>query len=370
MYLPVNTNEPGRYDRARVARVTVLEEEVKRLALPPIRWRKLKALLTAIEMQIEDAGDSAKVNRLLLDALRAGIRHQVGAEQGAAALAAVDLFAAEEAARLEEIARFTGWQDAEPPADPAWFTYEREALLDALERAGEQLPPALVERARGLGSRFTPALIEMALNESFYGAPETSAALWAPIHAIRILGDLAAVEAAEPLLALFGWEDDWLDELLDDAYAGFGGAALEPLRGLLSDSSQDLFTRARASSALRAVAERHPHLRDEVVAALVTRLDDSTARGTEAPALNGFVIDALLRLKERDAAPAILRAIEAGHVDVTIVDGDHVRRELGLPTLPHATPAGAFRLPAAPRLGRNQPCPCGSSLKYKRCCGR
>ena len=26
--------------------------------------------------------------------------------------------------------------------------------------------------------------------------------------------------------------------------------------------------------------------------------------------------------------------------------------------------------PPAPRVGRNDPCPCGSGLKYKKCCGR
>lgn len=26
--------------------------------------------------------------------------------------------------------------------------------------------------------------------------------------------------------------------------------------------------------------------------------------------------------------------------------------------------------PPAPKVGRNDPCPCGSGLKYKKCCGR
>ncbi|MBD3334727.1 MAG: hypothetical protein GF355_04370, partial [Candidatus Eisenbacteria bacterium] len=25
---------------------------------------------------------------------------------------------------------------------------------------------------------------------------------------------------------------------------------------------------------------------------------------------------------------------------------------------------------AQPKVGRNDPCPCGSGLKYKKCCGR
>lgn len=31
---------------------------------------------------------------------------------------------------------------------------------------------------------------------------------------------------------------------------------------------------------------------------------------------------------------------------------------------------GAPSVPPAPKVGRNDPCPCGSGLKYKRCCGK
>lgn len=38
----------------------------------------------------------------------------------------------------------------------------------------------------------------------------------------------------------------------------------------------------------------------------------------------------------------------------------------GLPAMTAARRQG--RMPAKP--GRNAPCPCGSGLKYKRCCGK
>ena len=37
--------------------------------------------------------------------------------------------------------------------------------------------------------------------------------------------------------------------------------------------------------------------------------------------------------------------------------------------MPMAPQAPAAR-PAAPAVGRNDPCPCGSGKKYKKCCGR
>ncbi len=32
-------------------------------------------------------------------------------------------------------------------------------------------------------------------------------------------------------------------------------------------------------------------------------------------------------------------------------------------------PANRARRPGGKKVGRNEPCPCGSGLKYKRCCG-
>jgi uncharacterized protein len=43
-------------------------------------------------------------------------------------------------------------------------------------------------------------------------------------------------------------------------------------------------------------------------------------------------------------------------------------RELGLPA-PQPLAAEAPRAPAPARPGRNDPCPCGSGKKYKKCCG-
>jgi preprotein translocase subunit SecA len=38
---------------------------------------------------------------------------------------------------------------------------------------------------------------------------------------------------------------------------------------------------------------------------------------------------------------------------------------------PASAPAAASSAPmrSAPRVGRNDPCPCGSGQKYKKCCG-
>ncbi|MBN2004568.1 MAG: SEC-C domain-containing protein [Anaerolineae bacterium] len=95
--------EPTRYDRERVARLRPLTEAVARLRLPLIRQRKLNGILNALEMQIEDGGDSSEVNQHLVAALRAALLHQVTEREARPALKALDAFAQSEAQRWEQV---------------------------------------------------------------------------------------------------------------------------------------------------------------------------------------------------------------------------------------------------------------------------
>jgi tetratricopeptide (TPR) repeat protein len=61
------------------------------------------SILSALEVQIEDGGDSTEVNDLLLAALRMAILHQVGQEQAKPALSAIDVFAAQERLRWQQV---------------------------------------------------------------------------------------------------------------------------------------------------------------------------------------------------------------------------------------------------------------------------
>lgn len=85
-------NEPGRYDYARVAQIEPIEAAIDKLKLPPVRSRLLRGLLNALELQLELGGDSPEVNRLLIEALRAGVRHQVGERKAQPVLRALEVF--------------------------------------------------------------------------------------------------------------------------------------------------------------------------------------------------------------------------------------------------------------------------------------
>ena len=97
------SNEPTRYDEARVAQLKPIKIELKKLGLPLIRFRKLNGILSALEMQIEDGGDSPQVNALLLEALREGVKHQVDERRARAAMRAIDAFHYGEIKRWKQV---------------------------------------------------------------------------------------------------------------------------------------------------------------------------------------------------------------------------------------------------------------------------
>jgi len=123
------SNEPTRYDEARVAQLKPIKIELNKLGLPLVRFRKLNGILNALEMQIEDGGDSPQVNALLLEALREGVKHQVGKRRASAAMRAIDAFHYGEIKRWKQVKA-----GALPPIELA-----PEEQLDDLMQDGYEL---------------------------------------------------------------------------------------------------------------------------------------------------------------------------------------------------------------------------------------
>ncbi len=96
--------------------------------------------------------------------------------------------------------------------------------------------------------------------------------------------------------------------------------------------------------------------------------------GEVAHALLDHLASLAIPSPARDAVPGLVGAFLADLEDVGRLSGG---RALGAQV---RTSAPAFRerasgrvrqeKRAAPKIGRNDPCPCGSGLKYKRCCQR
>lgn len=207
------------------------------------------------------------------------------------------------------------------------------APLDRLLRYGsiEDLPAWPNYLALGLNASHIPELIRMALDEALHTSDE-GVQMWAPIHALRALGQLRAVSAAEPLMALFqrldDLDDDWVTGELPKVFGMFGEPAISVLSAYLADAAHGLDARSAAADSLLEVAQQHPRTRGAVVAVLSGQLERFVENNVS---LNGRLVAALEALKAVESAPLIERAFTFDRVDQMVAgDWEDAQVRLGL----------------------------------------
>lgn len=242
----------------------------------------------------------------------------------------------------------------------------------------------------GLRREHVGDLIRMACDAALNQADSTSSEVWAPTHAWRALGQLRAAEAVLPLLVLLGAaeDDEAALEELPAVFGMIGQAAIPPLSAFLSDRSNPEPVVSTALTGVKEIAAQHPECRAECVGILVRMLEP---QAEAVPTVSGFAVWALIDLEAVEAIDAIRDAFRRDAVDISVAgDVEDVEIALGL-RVSRATPrpsyvvlpTGSFPwLDAASvqqntrmslqsaKVGRNDPCPCGSGKKYKKCCLR
>lgn len=236
----------------------------------------------------------------------------------------------------------------------------------------------------GLTHAHVSDLIRMATDLKLNEADSDSLEVWAPVHAWRTLGQLRAEEAILPLIELFEEleESEWVIEELPEVYGMIGPRAIPPLADYLSDASHGVEARMTAARCVEHIGTMHPEAREECVSVLTRELQQFL---TNDPDLNASLITDLVDLKAVESISVIREAFANHRVDLFFAgDLEDVEIDLGLrppPTPPtretalSGTPlterwGAALPAPhrAQPKVGRNDPCPCGSGKKYKKCC--
>jgi tetratricopeptide (TPR) repeat protein len=174
-------------------------------------------------------------------------------------------------------------------------------------------------------------LIRMALDDDLNQREEDDPAVWAPLHAMHVLGELGAAEAAEPLAQCLGWEDDWTGGALPKIYAGLGPVAVPTLKKYLEDATHDVWGRIRAADSLTAIGQAHDTERDAIVRYLTDYLDRPTADdNADEELLSTFVISGLADLEASEAYPAIKRAFDEDRVDLQVIRLEDVEVDFGM----------------------------------------
>jgi HEAT repeat protein len=185
----------------------------------------------------------------------------------------------------------------------------------------------------GLGLVHVADLIRMATDQELNQRDAEDKEVWAPIHALRALGQLRAVDAVEPLLAMLSTLDEADDYVLSDlpeALGLIGPAAIPASARLLADPTQKEFVRTSSAMALEEIGKAHPEARSECVE-ILTRQLATHEQGREAQAVNDFIVSALIALEAVESAPEIEAAFASGMVDGVLTGTwEHVRHDLGL----------------------------------------
>ncbi len=244
----------------------------------------------------------------------------------------------------------------------------------------------------GFTERDIPELVRMCHDDALNEAGE-GPGVWAPLHSWRALGQLGAETAAGPLVQLAKKlpDDDWLHDELPKVLSMIGPASLPEIVSCLADDDLDVTARYLLIESLEKIGLDHPDVRDECVRVLAERLE---AHGTNDETLNGFLVSGLVGLGATSAIATIRDAFAADRVDlaqqgdiedVEILMGLRETRDTPRPDLRilssligqkarnmgksnslHGLGGQAFN--PNRQVGRNDPCPCGSGKKFKKCC--
>jgi hypothetical protein len=228
----------------------------------------------------------------------------------------------------------------------------------------------------GFTTAHVTELIQMATDKELFGGDsKDNPMIWAPIHAWRTLAQLQAKAAITPLMSLFTEDDDWITEELPVVYGLIGIKAIPTLAEYLGNQSHGVYPRVSAVYSLERIGNTYPEARIACVLALTRQLEKFVHND---PELNGFLISYLVDLKAIESLPIIKQAYNEDCVDCTIMgDLENVEIKLGLREYrskppSHLSLAEKYGLTPAQqtplKIGRNEPCPCGSGKKYKKCC--
>jgi SEC-C motif len=284
-------------------------------------------------------------------------------------------------------------------------------LLKQLATEEDQLPRAVVDEIIRRGERLSPALLRIVEDRPAWERP--SPACCAPIHATFILAALQAPGIFEPLMravrTAFELDEMFVTDHADLLLAACGPGSLDALIAAARNAADPFELRISVNEAIARIGLAHAsarnRARDHLLATAQNKKEDPELRNLAAYGFAEFATskdrDLLRELQKQDLVDSdVVDLASSGryppHYGVAIdlldlydpeaieerkkfrdeIDEEPVEPELpddpSLQALSHLDEPAAAPAPlvnAAPKIGRNDPCPCGSGRKYKKCCG-
>jgi hypothetical protein len=303
------------------------------------------------------------------------------------------------------------------PADPAG-DWDAERILVALSTQGDLLRHAALNAAETFRAQLTPRLIEEL--ERWTVEPEAALKQDGSLgtHGLFLLAKWREHAAWPVCRKLFSLSDGFSDDLLGDLItedgpillAMIGGRHPDELQEMIEDETLDVYCRNACIDALTCLVTWGQLPREQHVGYLRELLTTKLPPRPESDYVFAGAIAAACDLGAWDLRPEVEAAYERGQVDEGFIDLEYFleaaakhRKPLQTfcesnqpitdvaqatnwlddpppdePSWDEMPPEGNERVVAEsahpyiapPKTGRNDPCPCGSGKKYKKCCGK
>ncbi|MEZ6229754.1 MAG: DUF1186 domain-containing protein [Candidatus Brocadiaceae bacterium] len=290
-----------------------------------------------------------------------------------------------------------------------YATLNDDALVKLLFTEEDRLPREAVDEFLMRSERMIAPLSGIISKESNWAAeiPE----FWAPVHAVFILGAIGTKESISPLINAITWSKkytvDWVYDAFPAIFGKIGIPALEDLRKLAQDKKQDWYVRTNAVQGLAGITACNPERENNLIpfihSIFMDKEEDMDLRVIAANVLldfscNDYKESLLAFCKEeralRETQPFPVVSFDEADVEkifsgnkkdisyyirdwLSFYDEKEIRRrqerwkkeyekqaeddyeydEMPKPIMENT-----------PKTGRNDPCPCGSGKKYKKCC--
>ena len=300
-----------------------------------------------------------------------------------------------------------------------------QELLNKLEELGDQVPGELAQAILAKEQEAVIPLCDVLEDVDYWEAEDNR--VWMPLHAVKLLGMLADPRAlpqlVNALILAYEVDDDWIMEDLPTVFGRIGPPAISLLEEFIHAHERDNeFWRSRsiAVDGLVAIALHYPHEQERIstfLHGLFLEEDD--------PEFLGFAAGSILDLGDPSSIPVLEKAFDRGFIDEFIINRDDLlideKRSLAIYNTdllnfynPEQVAERRARwdkekendeeneneryasqkleqreksiaielkrleiantlnernlLPLTRKVGRNEPCPCGSGKKFKKCC--
>ena len=283
-----------------------------------------------------------------------------------------------------------------------------EELMRLLQRDEDRAPRNLVDQCAARGEPMLDAIQALLDKDYYWGEDQSDGEWWRLLHAVMILGLMESQRAGELLVAYMRRIDDVGDEALQEWLSGEWPAlfrnkpreVLDALHALADDPTYEWHVRADAAVSAVAWTARHAPAELEQALDRIARTAFSKNEHFDLRVMLGSTLLAFARAKDRRALEQlsdaqrddlrwfgredIVRAYALGgeapdwtnfenpweFYEPSEIEARRKARE-------EAPPAGEVDddyvdepyVRESPKVGRNDPCSCGSGKKYKKCCG-